>query len=213
MVRIILADDHKIVREGIQRLLEEEAGLQVVATAADGLETVRLVDAQPPDVLIVDLMMPGINGLEVTRQVAQRYPQVRIIILSMHADEAYVIEVLRSGAMGYVLKESGHVDLMAAIREVQAGRRYLSAPLSERAIDAYVSGAQQTSGNAYDSLTTREREVLQLAAQGHTAAEIAQRLIISPRTVETHRANLMQKLGLRSQAELIRFALQRGILK
>jgi DNA-binding NarL/FixJ family response regulator len=124
-----------------------------------------------------------------------------------------VIEVLRSGAMGYVLKESGHVDLMAAIREVQAGRRYLSAPLSERAIDAYVSGAQQTSGNAYDSLTTREREVLQLAAQGHTAAEIAQRLIISPRTVETHRANLMQKLGLRSQAELIRFALQRGILK
>lgn len=213
MVRIILADDHKIVREGIQRLLEEEAGLQVVATAADGLETVRLVDAQPPDVLIVDLMMPGINGLEVTRQVAQRYPQVRIIILSMHADEAYVIEALRSGAMGYVLKESGHVDLLAAIREVQAGRRYLSAPLSERAIDAYVSSAQQTSGNAYDSLTTREREVLQLAAQGHTAAEIAQRLIISPRTVETHRANLMQKLGLRSQAELIRFALQRGILK
>jgi DNA-binding NarL/FixJ family response regulator len=213
MIRIILADDHAIVREGIQRLLEEEAGLQVIATAANGLETVRLVDAQPPDVLIVDLMMPGITGLEVTRQVAQRHPLVRIIILSMHADEAYVIEALRSGAMGYVLKESGHVDLLTAIREVQAGRRYLSAPLSERAINAYVSSAQQTPGDAYDSLTAREREVLQLAAHGHTAAEIAQRLTISPRTVETHRANLMQKLGLRSQAELIRFALQRGILK
>lgn len=213
MVRIILADDHKIVREGIQRLLEEEAGMQVIATAADGLEALRLVDAQPPDVLIVDLMMPGITGLEVTRQVAQRYPQVRIIILSMHADEAYVIEALRSGALGYVLKESGHVDLMAAISEVQAGRRYLSAPLSDRAIDAYINSAQQTPGNTYDSLTPREREVLQMAAQGHTAAEIAQRLTISPRTVETHRANLMQKLGLRSQAELIRFALQRGILQ
>lgn len=213
MIRIILADDHKIVREGIQRLLEEESDLQVIATAADGLETVRLVDAQPPDVLIADLMMPGINGLEVTRQVAQRYPQVHIIILSMHAEEAYVLEALRSGAMGYVLKDNGHIDLLTAIREVQAGRRYLSAPLSERAIDAYVSSAPQVSGEPYDSLTPREREVLQLAAHGHTAAEIAQRLTISPRTVETHRANLMQKLGLRGQAELIRFALQRGILK
>jgi DNA-binding NarL/FixJ family response regulator len=213
MTTIILADDHTIVREGIQRLLDGEPGMRVIAMAADGLETVRLVETHRPDVLIADLMMPGLSGLEVARQVTQRVPQVCVIILSMHADEAYVLEALRNGAMGYVLKESGHTDLVNAIHEVQAGRRYLSAPLSERAINAYVAGSQSGVAEPYDNLTNREREVLQLAAEGHTAADIAQRLSISPRTVETHRANLMQKLGLHSQAELIRFALQRGILK
>jgi DNA-binding NarL/FixJ family response regulator len=157
-------------------------------------------------------MMPGLGGLEVTLQVGKRSPQTHVIILSMHADEAYVLEALRNGAAGYVLKESSADELVQAVREVVAGRRFLSSPLSERAIDAYVSKAQEVVLDRYETLTAREREVLHLAAEGHTNAEIADRLSISSRTVETHRANMMRKLALRSQTDLIRYALRRGII-
>jgi DNA-binding NarL/FixJ family response regulator len=210
--RIILADDHHVVREGLRALLEAEPDLTVAGEAADGLTTVHLVERVKPDVLVVDVMMPALNGLEVTRQVVRRSPDTRVIVLSMYSDESYVMEALKNGAAGYVLKSSTRSDLVQAIREVMAGERYLSAPLSARAVEAYVERAKGTEVGAYDTLTSREREVLQLAAEGHTNAEIAARLSISSRTVETHRSAVMRKLGLRRQTDLVRYALRRGIL-
>jgi two-component system response regulator NreC len=213
MTTIVLADDHHIVRQGLRRLLEDEPDFQVVGDTGDGLEALQLVERLQPDVLVVDLAMPGLSGLEVTRQVCQRSPQTRVIILSMYANEAYVLEALKNGAAGYVLKESSGVDLVLAMREALAGRRYLSPPLSEHAIEAYLKKVDTGPPDPYETLTAREREVLHLAAEGHTNNQIAKRLSISPRTVETHRANLMRKLGLNNHAELIRYALGRGILK
>lgn len=209
---IILADDHHMMRQGLRMLLEAEEDFRVVAEAGDGREAARLAERFTPDILIVDVMMPGLNGLEVTRQVGQRSPRTRVIMLSMYSNEAYVLEALRNGAAGYVLKEASATDLIQAVREVVAGRRYLSPPLSEHAIEAYVQKAQDGLFDPYEALTTREREVLQLAAEGRTNADIAAALCVSPRTVETHRAHLMHKLGLHSQADLIRYALRRGIL-
>lgn len=212
VTRVVLADDHHVVREGLRALLEAEPDLTVAGEAADGLTAVHLVERVKPDVLVVDVMMPALNGLEVTRQVVRRSPDTRVIVLSMYSDESYVMEALKNGAAGYVLKSSTRSDLVQAIREVMAGERYLSAPLSARAIEAYVERAKDTEVSAYDTLTSREREVLQLAAEGHTSAEIAARLSISPRTAETHRSAMMRKLGLRRQADLVRYALRRGVL-
>jgi len=211
--RIVLADDHQVVREGFRALLQAQPDFEIVAETGDGLEAVRLVEKQNPHILVVDLMMPGLNGLEVARQVTQRSPRTRIVVLSMHANEAYVLEALKNGACAYVLKDASAAELVRAVREALAGRRYLSPPLSEPAIDSYIQRARTSASlDLYDTLTNREREVLQLAAEGHTNAEVATRLFISPRTVETHRANVMHKLGLRSQTELVRYALERGIL-
>ena len=212
MTTIVLADDHHIVRQGLRVLLEGQPDFQLVGEAGDGLEAVQLTERLKPDVLIIDLMMPSLNGLEATRQVSQRSPHTRVVILSMHANEAYVLEALRNGAAGYVLKDSSAADLVQAVREVVTGRRYLSSPLSERAIAAYVQKASDVALDPYEMLTNREREVLHLAAEGYTNAEIADQLSISPRTAETHRANLMHKLGLRTHTDLIRYALRRGIL-
>jgi two-component system response regulator NreC len=209
---ILLADDHHVVRQGLRSLLEAEPDFSVVGETGDGLEAAQLVERLRPHVLVLDLMMPGLNGLEVTRRVSQRSPQTRIVILSMHANEAHVLEALRAGASAYVLKESTAAELVRAVREAVAGRRYLSPPLSERAIETYVQKAESAALDSYERLTAREREVLHLVVEGHTNAEIADRLFISRRTVETHRANLMRKLDLRSQTDLISYALRRGIL-
>ena len=211
-VTILLADDHHVMRQGLRMLLEAQEDFRVVAEAGDGLEAVKLVERLKPHVLIVDLMMPGINGLEVARQVSHHSPQTRIIVLSMYGNEPYVLEALRNGAVGYVLKDADAAELLRAVHEVAAGRRYLSPPLSEHAIEAYLQKAQDAVLDLYETLTTREREVLQLAAEGRTNADIAAVLYISPRTVETHRAHLMHKLDLHTQADLIRYALKRGIL-
>ncbi len=212
MTTIVLADDHHVVRQGLRALLEAQPDFQLVGEAGDGLEAVQLTERLRPDVLVIDLMMPSLNGLEATRQVSQRSPHTRVVILSMHSNEAYVLEALRNGAAGYVLKGSSAADLVQAVREVVAGRRYLSSPLSERAIEAYIQKATDVTLDPYEMLTNREREVLHLAAEGHTNAEIADQLSISPRTAETHRANLMHKLGLHTHTDLIRYALRRGIL-
>lgn len=210
--RIVLADDHPVVRHGVRSLLQSDPDIIVVGEASEGIETVQMVEKLQPDVLVVDLMIPGLNGLEITRQVRQRSPQTRIVILSMHANEPYVLEALKNGASGYVLKDSSGTDLVAAVHQVAAGQRYLSPPLSERAVEAYMQKSQDSSFDPYEGLTDREREVLQLAAEGLSNPDIAHRLSISPRTVETHRANLMRKLGLKTQTDLIRYALRRGIL-
>ncbi|MCI0336303.1 MAG: response regulator transcription factor [Acidobacteria bacterium] len=212
MINIMLADDHPIVRQGLRALLESEHHFRLVGEAGDGLEAVRLATRLKPDVLITDLMMPGLNGLEVTRQVTKSLPQTRVIILSMYTNIAYVLEALRKGASGYVLKDSQAADLVLAVREVAAGRRYLSPPLSERALELYTQRMEAVPDDPYELLTNREREILQLVAEGRTSVEIANQLFISPRTAEGHRANLMRKLGLQNQAEIVRFALNRGIL-
>lgn len=213
MTTIVLADDHQLVRQGLRALLEVESDLRVIGEAGDGLEAVRLVERLNPNVLVLDLMMPGINGLEVTRQLKKSSLQTAIVILSMYADEAYVLGALGNGASAYVLKDSNASDLVHAVREVAAGRRYLSPPLSDRAIEVYQETARATAIDKYETLTTREREVLHLSAEGCTSSEIASRLGISTRTAETHRTHLMSKLGLHTQVELIRYALRQGIIQ
>ncbi len=214
-VRILLAEDHQIVRQGLRALLDVEPDFRVVGEAADGLEATQQAERLQPDVMVVDLMMPGMSGLEVTRHIVQRLPETCVVILSAFDNEAYVTEALGSGAAGYVLKKSSAADLVQAVRAVILGRRYLSPALSERAIEAYLRYMQQARGEAldpYENLTPRERQVLHLAAEGCTNAQIAERLGIGVRTVESHRANMMRKLGLRSPTDMIRYAVQRGIL-
>lgn len=212
MPDILLADDHHIVRQGLRALLESEPHFRLVGEAGDGIEAVRLAERLRPDVLVTDVMMPGLNGLEVTRQVTKSVPKTRVVILSMYTNDAYVFEALRNGASGYVLKDSQASDLIKAVREVAAGRRYLSPPLSERALELYLKKVESVPVDPYEMLTTREREVLQMVAEGRTSAEIAGRLFISPRTAEGHRSNLMHKLSLQNHTDLVRFALKRGIL-
>lgn len=211
-ISIVLADDHHIVRQGVKALLQNEPDFSVVGESSDGISVVAMTGQLKPDILVLDLMMPGLNGLEVTRRVAKLSPSTRVVILSMYMNEPYVIEALRNGAYGYILKESSISDLIKAIREVAAGRHYLSPPLSERAIQAYLEKAKETPLDLYDTLTTREKEVFQLAVEGYGNAEIASRLFISARTAETHKANMMRKLCVHTQTDLIKYALKKGML-
>ena len=212
VVKIIIADDHAVVRIGLRTLLEKEADFQVIGEASDGIQTINLVKLLNPDAVILDMIMPGINGIEITRQIKKISSNTQVIILSMHANEAYVMETLKKGASGYVLKDSTGNDLVKAVREVIAGRRYLSPPLSERALERYIQISKNTGLDIYEVLTDREREVLALAAEGFSNAEIAENLSISQRTAEVHRFNLMHKTGLKNNAELIRYAIQQGII-
>jgi two-component system, NarL family, response regulator NreC len=212
VITLVLADDHPIVRKGLKALLEAETDLRVAGEASDGLEAINLVEKIKPDVLLLDIMMPGLSGLEVARQVTQKFPLTRIIIISMHSNEAYVLDALRHGASGYVLKDASMEELVEAIRQVMAGHRYLSPPLSERAIEEYIMRSKTSELDPYKTLTERERQVLHLAAEGNSNSEIAARLSISIRTVETHRTNLLHKLNLRTQTDLVRYAIQRGII-
>jgi DNA-binding NarL/FixJ family response regulator len=207
---IVLGDDHKIVLRGLRALLDGQFGLTVIGEATDGLKVTSLVERLKPDVLVVDLMMPGLSGFDVTRRVTKRLPKTRVVILSMYSSEAHVVEAMRSGAMAYVLKDATAEELVSAIREAAMGRRYLSAPFSNDLIETYLNRPEGI--DPYETLTPREREVLHLVAEGLTSVEIAGRLYISPRTAESHRANLMRKLGLRSRTDLVRFAFQRGIV-
>jgi two-component system response regulator NreC len=209
---LLLADDHQIVREGLAALLNAVPGFRVVGQAADGPEAVRQAERLQPDVLVLDLMLKGLNGLEVARRVRRRGHRTQIIMLSMHRDEAYVLASLEAGAGGYVLKEAGADELAQGIRAVAAGKRYLSPPLSEPALGAYTRKAAGEPLDPFHTLTAREREVLQMTAEGQSGIEIAERLFISPRTVESHRANLMRKLGLRNLKDVVRYAVQKGVL-
>ena len=212
MITIMLAEDHTIVREGFKTLLNTVPDFQVIGDVADGLEATRMAEQLQPDVLVVDLMMPGLSGYEVTRQVSQRAPGTRVVVLSMHTSEAHVLEALRSGALGYVQKGGNSAELISAIRAAAAGKRYLGEPFTERAIEAYIQRATTAQFDKYETLTQREREVLHLSAEGHSKPEIAERLCISPRTVETHQNSIRRKLGLKSQADLFRYAVKRGLI-
>jgi len=212
MNTVILADDHEVVRRGVRSILEADGGFKVLAEVADGLSAVQAVEKHKPALLFLDLSMPRLHGLETLRQVRTANPNTRVLVLSMHNDEPYVIEAMRAGAMAYILKGSESTEIARAVAEVVAGRRYLSAPLSERAIAALTSRTPDQA-DPLNALTPREREVLLLAAEGLSTTEMAEKLFISPRTAETHRTNLMQKLGLQSQTDLVRFAIRRGLIQ
>ncbi|MBI2368341.1 MAG: response regulator transcription factor [Deltaproteobacteria bacterium] len=211
-ITILLADDHPVVRQGLRALLEAQSDLQVIGETGDGLEGLHLVNQLKPDILVADISMPGLNGLDVTKQVTQFSSHTRVIILSMHSTEAFVAEALKNGAAAYVLKDSTPTDLVRAVYEVAAGKRFLSPKVAQPAIDLYVETSRQRPGALHANLTDREREVFQLVVEGHNNAQIATRLFISPRTVEIHRRTMMQKLGVKTQLELLAYAVKRGLI-
>lgn len=212
MTTIVLADDHPIVRQGLSALLSAEPDFSIVGEAAEGDEALELVQRLHPGVLVIDLKMPGLDALEVIRHVKHRSPFTQILVLSMHASWAYVTEALSSGATGYVLKDLDIHSLVHAVREAAAARRYLSPSISSLVVDAYVERSKDQPLDPYETLTARERQILRLTAEGATTAQIGASLGISPRTVETHRTHLMHKLGLKTQGDLVRYSLQRGIV-
>lgn len=211
-VSIVLADDHPVVRDGLRRILEANHFGSIVAEASAGDEALALVETHKPDVAIVDLVMGGMNGLELTRMIRKNVPDTLVIILSMHAEENYVQEALKNGASGYVVKDSSAIEIVLAVQTVLEGRVYLSPRVSQRAINAYVDQSKNAVFDSLETLTQREREVMALSVQGLSSRAIGEKLSISPRTVETHRENLMRKLGLSTLPSLISYALKRGIL-
>jgi DNA-binding NarL/FixJ family response regulator len=213
MTTVLLADDHQVLREALRFLLEAQPDFHIIAETGDGLEAVALVEKHRPDVLLVDMMMPGLNGLEVARRAKRLFPAGKVIVLSMYDAENYVVEALAAGVDAYVLKQSSSQELLAAIRQVMAGGVYLSPSLNERAVQAYIQQAHDARrADPFDLLSDREREVLQLAAEGLSNPQIAERLSLSPRTVEMHRFHLMRKLGLKTQTDLVKYAVRRGMV-
>ena len=210
-ISIVLSEGRAMVRQGVRALLDKEKDFSVVAEASDGLETVRLVERLKPNVVVLDLSLPGLSGLDVTRHIRDKSLPTRVVVLTMHANEAYVLEALRNGASAYVLKDSPIEELAAAIREVHAGRKYLGRPLSEIAIKDYLIKSNASQLNKFEALTARQREVVNLVAEGMSSREIGRLLGISRRTVETHRAQAMKVFGINKQTELVRFVLQKGI--
>lgn len=208
---LLLADDHKIVRDGLRSLLEKEPGFQVLAEAEDGREAVRLTGELQPDVVIMDIGMPGLNGIEATRQIKARYPQVKVVALSMHADKPYVLRMIKAGASGYLLKNSASKELVLAVKKAADGLVYLSPEIAGVVVESLVTQGDSQPGGTAARLTPREREVLQLVAEGLTTAVIAESLGVSSKTVETHRRQIMDKVGLRNVAELTKFAIREGI--
>jgi DNA-binding NarL/FixJ family response regulator len=213
-VNILLADDHRMVAHGVRKILEEQPDWHVIGEAVDGRDAVRMAAELQPDVAIVDVSMPHLNGVEATAQMTERVPGVKVLMLSMYSDDAIVGRALRAGAKGYVLKDSADVELVRAVTAVAAGGSFFSPPIVNHLLSEYISRvADHGFGDPLDRLSPREREVFQLVAEGHTNREMAEMLGIRPSTVETHRAHILDKLDLHSTAELVRFAAQRGIIK
>jgi DNA-binding NarL/FixJ family response regulator len=210
-IRILLADDHTLVRAGICSLVQSLPGVQVVAEAGDGREALSLIETHQPDVALLDIAMPGLNGLEVAAQVADNFPFVRVLILSMHATEEYVLRALRAGAAGYLLKDADTAELELAIKAVTNGETYLSPAVSKH-VTEYVRRIGEGEHSTLERLTPRQREVLQLVAEGHTTQEIARLMNLSVKTVETHRTQLMDRLDIHDIAGLVRYAVREGLV-
>ncbi len=212
-LRLLIGDDHTLFRHGLRKILEERPEWQVVAEAGDGREAVRQTLALQPDVALLDIGMPVLNGIEATRQIVRRLSDVRVLILSMHSEEAYVVQALQAGARGYLLKDSAAVDLINGIAAVVTGKSFFSPAVSQVMLDDYVRRlADQGITDRYSALSEREREVMQLVAEGRSSKEIAELLSIAPSTVETHRAHIFQKLDIRNTAELVLYAVRRGVI-
>jgi DNA-binding NarL/FixJ family response regulator len=212
-LRIVLGDDHTLVRQGICKILEEHPDWQVVAQASNGRDAVKQILSISPDVAILDIGMPLLNGIEATRQVMRRLPRLHVLILSMHADEAYITQALQAGAQGYLLKDSADVELIRAVTAIAAGKSFFSPAVARVMLDDYVRHlADKGIADRFDSLSEREREIFQLIAEGHSNKEVAEILSISPATVETHRAHILQKLDIHNTAELVLYAVRRGVI-
>jgi DNA-binding NarL/FixJ family response regulator len=208
-----MGDDHTVVRQGLRKILEDRREWEVVAEAGNGREAVKQIVELQPDVAILDIGMPLLNGIEATRQIAKRLPNVRVLILSMHSDEAYITQALQAGARGYLLKDSADTDLIRAVTDVAAGKSFFSPAVARVMLDDYVRHlAQKGIVDRYEALSEREREIFQLIAEGHSNKEMAELLSISPATVETHRAHILQKLDLHSTAEVVLYAVRRGVI-
>ncbi len=212
-VRLLIADDHKIFRQGIKKLLEEEPDLQVVGEAADGREVVKKATELKPDIILMDIAMANLNGLEATKQIKKVLPESKIIMLTMHKNEEYVLQSFQAGATGYILKEGAVEELVSAIRSIHQDKSFLSPTVSKTLVDAYLRKMETgKSETPFDLLTDREREVLQLIAEGFTNREVAKQLYISVKTVEAHRAHIMQKLNIHDIAKLVKYAIQKGMV-
>lgn len=212
-LRLVLADDHTMMRSGLRLLLEREPGFMVVGEASDGREAIEVTDAQTPDVVVMDVAMPNLNGIEAARRITNSHPNTAVIILSMHSDESYVLRALNAGARGYLLKDSAESDLISAVRAVSEGKAFFSPAISKLLVEDYVRQLRQRGvEDSYELLTPRERELVQLLAEGKTTKEIAANLNLSPHTVETHRSNVMRKLNLNSLPELILYAVRKGVI-
>jgi len=213
MIRIALADDHTVLRAGLKSLLERHRDFEVVGEAGDGRELLRVVDEETPDIVITDIGMPKLNGAEATSQIVTKHPKTRVIVLSMHSDEAYVLRALKAGARGYLVKESAETDLLTAIRTVHAGKAFFSPSVSALLVEDYVRQMRDRGvEDSYELLSTREREVLQLVAEGQSNKDIANLLGLSVYTVETHRGNILQKLNLHRVPELVLYAVRKGVI-
>lgn len=212
-VRIVLADDHVVIRAGLRRILQEAKDLSVVGEASDGREAVHLADTLNPDIVILDVGMPALNGNEAAAQIHEHHPKTAIVMLSMHSDETYILRALRSGARAYILKSAAENELIEAVRAVVGGKSYFSPAVSKVLLEDYMRRLQRTGAeDSYDLLSLREREVLQLIAEGKSTKEVAGLLNVSEHTAESHRTNLMKKLGLHGLAELILYAVRKGLI-
>jgi DNA-binding NarL/FixJ family response regulator len=212
-VRIVLGDDHTLVRQGLRKILEEQPEWTVVAEASDGREAVRQTLALQPDVVVLDIGMPLLNGVDATRQIARRFPNINILILSMHSEEAYITQAMKAGARGYLLKDSADTELIRAVAAVAAGKSFFSPTVAKVMLDDYVRHlAEKGVVDRFETLSEREREIFQLIAEAHSNKEIADLLSVSPATVETHRAHILQKLDVHNTAELVLYAVRRGVI-
>jgi two-component system response regulator NreC len=212
--RIVIAEDHRILREGLQALLSSHPEFEIVGQAEDGLEAIRCVESLSPDLILMDLSMPRMNGLEAIEDIKKRCPDTRIVVLTVHKTEEYILTTLKAGADGYILKDANHTELALAIKNVLGGKRYLSPGISEKVIEGYLEGKKSRQpASAYEMLTQREREILKLIAEGYKNKEVADYLCISLKTVEKHRANLIRKLDLHNAAALTAFAMEKGLIE
>jgi DNA-binding NarL/FixJ family response regulator len=212
-IRILIADDHKLMRAGLRLLIEQQSDISVIGEAGDGRETVSLAKSQRPDVVVMDISMPNLNGIEAAHQITQDHPEIGVVILSMHSDESYVLRALKAGVKGYLLKDSAESDLILAVRAVAGGKSFFSPAVSRVLLDDYVRKLKRSGAeDAYDLLTPREREILQLVAEGKSNKDVANLLNLSVYTVETHRSNMMQKLRLKGVPELTLYAVRKGLI-